>query len=293
MFFIDESKISDSAPIPLPGDDIHMVVRRLDMPDEITAGNKWFKLKYNLEAAALQKKTHIITFGGAFSNHIAATARACNMAGIKCTGIIRGESTSITNPTLSRAASDGMQYHFVSREAYRTKDQIISNLQPDLSKTMILPEGGSNDLAAKGCSEMITKSDQFFSHFAVCCGTGCTAAGIASQLLKHQKLIGFNVVKAMPSISDFISSFAGPQQREQVILTNEFDFGGYARTAPQLSEFIKWFYEMNGIPSEPVYTGKMFFGLFEMAKKGSFRRGDRILAIHTGGLQYFSTSETH
>lgn len=293
MFFIDETKISDSASIPLPGEDILMVVRRLDLPDDITAGNKWFKLKYNLETAVSQNKSHIITFGGAFSNHIAATARACKIAGLNCTGIIRGESTSITNPTLSRAARDGMKFHFVSRDAYRNKEKIISNLQHDSASTMILPEGGSNDMAAKGCSEIIKETDQFYTHFAVCCGTGCTASGIASKLLTHQQLIGFNVVKAMPSISDFISAFAGKQQMERVILTNEFDFGGYARTALQLDVFIKFLNDEYRIPSEPIYTGKMFYGLFEMAKKGNFRKGDRILAIHTGGMQYLSESETH
>lgn len=293
MFFIDESKITDTAPIPLPGDDILMVVRRLDLPDEITAGNKWYKLKYNLETAAQQNKNHVITFGGAFSNHIAATARACQLAGFESTGIIRGESTAASNRTLSRAAKDGMQLIFVSREVYRNKDQIIHDLQPDTESTLILPEGGSNSLAVKGCSEIIKERDQHFTHFAACCGTGCTAAGIATRLLKHQQLIGFNVVKAMPTISELIATHAGKDQVERVLLTNEFDFGGYARSNSKLMDFIRWLNETYGIRSEPVYTGKMFLGLFEMAKRGIFKKGDRILAIHTGGLQYLAESETH
>jgi 1-aminocyclopropane-1-carboxylate deaminase len=176
---------------------VSMQVRQLGAEEPVTGGNKWYKLKYNLQKAHSLGADTIVTFGGAFSNHIAATARAGKAAGFKTIGIIRGEATSSNNITLARAANDGMQLLFVSREDYRRKNEphFVENTIGKQSNIYIIPEGGSNEEGVKGCTEILQPGDEQYDIITVCCGTGATAAGIISSMQPHQHLIGFSVLK--------------------------------------------------------------------------------------------------
>ena len=292
MFLPGKSQlIPDSNPIVF-GDEISLTIRRLDLIDTITGGNKWYKLYYNLERFKGGGFSELVTFGGAFSNHIAAVATACKQSGIPCTGIIRGEQESLTNITLSRAHGEGMKLIFVSRNDYRRKDdpEFLKQLLLDYNNSYMLPEGGSNLDAIKGCKEILSESDHHYTHIAVACGTGATASGLILSLKSHQHLIGFSVLKDKNNLENTISKNlnhfnSGPSASNWHIEHN-FHFGGYAKTTAELLHFTKTFSMANGIPIEPVYTGKLFFGLEALIKSGYFPSRSKILAIHTGGLQY-------
>ncbi len=292
MFWTDfKPDITDTGPFNYDNG-IRLTVRRLDLMDPVWGGNKWFKLKYNLERFQRQGYEEIITFGGAFSNHIAAVARVGKKLGFRTTGIIRGEPESKSNTTLSRAEHDGMQLVFVSREAYRQKDNpsFLPTLLPGKSNYMILPEGGGNEEGVLGCSEIVNLKDFHFSHVVVACGTGTTAAGIISSLNSNQQLIGVSVLRDGKSIEETINNFL-IQSRPGKISSNwqimhEFHSGGYARTTPELLAFCENFTSRTAVPIESVYTGKMFYGIEKMISAVNFPSGANILAIHTGGLQY-------
>jgi 1-aminocyclopropane-1-carboxylate deaminase len=271
---------------------IDLFVLRLDQVHPYISGNKFFKLKYNLEEAKKQKKNTLLTFGGAYSNHIAAVAAAGKEFGFKTIGIIRGDELGESNnQTLSFAKECGMQLHFVSREEYRKKNTSgLINLITQSPNYYLLPEGGTNDLAVKGCTEILSFVDIPFDF--VCCpvGTGGTLAGIISSLKGDQKAIGFSVLKGGEFLMDEIEklltspaiSCASPWRGE---LNSEYHFGGYAKHTPQLLKFIDDFEKRNNIPLDQVYTGKMMFGIYDLIQKERFKRGDTVIAVHTGGLQ--------
>lgn len=293
MFSIESKpNITDSGPF-VYSNDISLTVRRLDLVDDITGGNKWYKLLFNLIHFKQSGLSSLVTFGGAYSNHIAAVARAGKLEGIQTTGIIRGEARSITNPTLSRAVNDGMKLLFVSRSDYRKKNetQWLMALLPDFKNCMIIPEGGSNADGVKGCMQILTAADAQYSHITLACGTGATAAGLILTLKPHQRLIGINVLKnensLETSIKNYLDLFRQPININWNV-NHEFHFGGYAKSATELSDFIKYFFFKTGIPTETVYTGKLFYGLEQLIKSNYFSPGSKILAIHTGGLQYLN-----
>jgi 1-aminocyclopropane-1-carboxylate deaminase len=250
------------------------------------SGNKFRKLKYNLKAIQDKHVLGILTFGGAFSNHIAATAAAGHLLNIPTVGIIRGEelATKIeTNPTLDYAKSCGMQFEFVSRSVYRQKNDntYLDYLKNKYSNYYILPEGGTNGLAIKGCEEILTPSDNIYD--IICCpvGTGGTLSGLINSCLPTQKIIGFPALKGA-FLNEDICKFAMQSNWE---LCNDYHFGGYAKVDSDLIHFINNFKKEFKIPLDPVYTGKMMFGIFDLIQKGVFSSSSKILAIHTGGLQ--------
>jgi len=273
---------------------VKLFVRPLGAHEPVTGGNKWYKLKYNLQKAHSLGADTIITFGGAFSNHIAATARAGKSAGFKTIGIIRGEVSSAENITLTRAASDGMHLFFVSRENYRRKIEpgFVEEIIGKANNRYIIPEGGSNAEGVRGCAEILQPGDEQYDIITVCCGTGTTAAGIISSMKPHQRFIGFSVLKGgaflESAISNMLLSQDGLPRWE---INHQYHGGGYAKTTPDLISFCESLYAQTGIRTEPVYTGKMFWGLDDMIRKGKFNAGTKILALHTGGLQYIKDFE--
>lgn len=250
------------------------------------SGNKYRKLKYNIQAVLDGNFQGILTFGGAFSNHIAATAAVGKALDIPTVGIIRGEelaSVVDSNPTLLYAKACGMHLEFISRAAYRKKneDSFLHSLQKKYPKFYIIPEGGTNALAIDGCREILTEADHEFD--VICCavGTGGTISGLINSSLPHQKIIGFPALKGT-FLREDICKFA---QQSNWDLCHEYHFGGYAKVNLELIQFINKFKKEFELPLDPIYTGKMMFGIFDLIRNGFFSKSEKILAIHTGGLQ--------
>ncbi|MBC5775993.1 1-aminocyclopropane-1-carboxylate deaminase/D-cysteine desulfhydrase [Pontibacter sp. KCTC 32443] len=265
-------------------------VKREDLLHPHISGNKWRKLKYNLQEAKAQVKETILTFGGAYSNHIAATAAAGAEFGFKTIGIIRGEEHLPLNPTLQFATQQGMELQYISREAYRQKNEpaFLTELATKYNQPYIVPEGGTNQLAVKGCTEIIEDIPIDFD--VICCasGTGGTIAGIIAGLAGERQVLGFPALKGgaflKEEIEQLVYTYSGQHYQNWQLIT-DYHFGGYAKIKPELLEFIREFQEQHQIPLEPVYTGKMFYGIFDLISKGYFPKGTRIVAVHTGGLQ--------
>lgn len=265
---------------------VQITVKRLDLVHPHISGNKFFKLKYNLlEAQSLGLKK-ILSFGGAYSNHIAATAYAAHLFGFESVGIIRGEELKQRpfNPTLLNAQHFGMQLEFVSREQYRQKDQpaFLNQLQQQFPEHYLIPEGGTNHLAIQGCKEILKPDDK--SNFdVICCavGTGGTIAGLIESSLEHQQILGFSALKG-----DFLNHDVQQlTSRKNWNITDAYCCGGYAKTTPELLSFIQNFEQHYQIPLEHIYTGKMLMGIFDQIDRDYFKNGSRILVIHSGGLQ--------
>ena len=268
-----------------------LFIKREDQIHPLVSGNKFRKLKYNLKEALDQKKTTLLTFGGAFSNHILATAIAGKSTGFKTIGIIRGdelgvdlEKTLASNSTLRNASKHGMQFDFVSRETYRNKTSIefTEILQKKYGDFYCIPEGGTNSLAVKGCEEILTKEDSQFDYICSCVGTGGTISGIINNAKNHQKVLGFPVLKG-DFLENEILKYAKKQENWE--LNNDYHFGGYGKYSDELIHFINRFKSQTDIPLDPIYTGKMMFGVLDMINKKRFPNGSKILIIHSGGIQ--------
>ncbi|MEQ1105129.1 1-aminocyclopropane-1-carboxylate deaminase/D-cysteine desulfhydrase [Acinetobacter ursingii] len=266
--------------------DIHLDLKRLDLIHPHISGNKFYKLKYNLQHAKQLGLDTLITFGGAFSNHIAATAYAAHYFGFRSIGIIRGEELADQrlNHTLSTASQFGMQLEFINRQDYRNKDQpdFLAELQSRFPNAYIIPEGGTNSLAIQGCKEILSEQDRQ-NYDVICCavGTGGTITGLIESSHFNQNILGFSALKG-----DFLTSdVAHLTAKKNWKIIDEYCCGGYAKTSAQLIEFIQLFEKQYQIPLEPIYTGKMLFGIFDLIEKAYFPPHTRILAIHSGGLQ--------
>ncbi len=268
---------------------LELFVYRLDLNHPTISGNKLYKLKYNLEEAKKLKNETLLTFGGAFSNHIAASASAGKEYGFGTIGIIRGEEPTELNSTLKFAKECGMELHFVSRSLYQDKEELNKYVLEKFSNKNYysIPEGGSNELGIKGCEE-ITKDIPIDFDFVCCaCGTGSTIAGITLSLKEHQKAIGFQILKGekyiQTEVEKWLTVFKSNAKNWEI--NEEFHFGGYAKLKPELLNFMLEFEKENAIPLDYIYTGKMMFGIMELIKRGKFKKGTKIIAIHTGGLQ--------
>ncbi|MDM1492080.1 1-aminocyclopropane-1-carboxylate deaminase/D-cysteine desulfhydrase [Acinetobacter indicus] len=260
-------------------------IKRLDLIHPQISGNKFFKLKYNLLAARQQGFEKVLTFGGAYSNHIAATAFAAHKFGFQSLGMIRGEELAQRpfNPTLATAQQFGMQLEFISRNAYRQKDQpdFLQRLQQQYPDFYLIPEGGTNALAIQGCREILTAEDAQFDLICCAVGTGGTLAGLIEASQQHQQLLGFSALKG-----DFLTQEVAQltTKRNWRILDN-YCCGGYAKTTPELIQFIQTFEQRYNIPLEQAYTGKMLRGIFDLIDQDKIGPDQKILLIHTGGLQ--------
>lgn len=266
---------------------IQLWIKREDLLHSKVSGNKFRKLKYNLLQAKIEGKNTILTFGGAYSNHISATAAAGQLLGFETIGIIRGEelenSEEKWSPTLKYAASCGMKFEFISREAYREKDaeEFLENLNTKYSETFIIPEGGTNNLAIKGCEEILSEKDRDFNFICSSVGTGGTLAGLINAASSFQHILGFSALKS-DHLKDEISKLVA---KTDWSLIKDYHFSGYAKVNEELINFINDFSKKYKINLDPVYTGKLLFGIFDLIKWGYFPANSKILAIHTGGLQ--------
>jgi len=266
-----------------------LAIKREDKIHPFVSGNKFRKLKYNVLEALRMGSPCLLTFGGAYSNHIAAVAAAGAEVGLKTIGIIRGEEISENmseNPTLVFATSCGMKLHFVTREIYRSKaeEAYIESLRHKFGEFYLLPEGGTNALAIKGCEEILANVQQDFDYICSSVGTGGTIAGLINSALPHQKVLGFSALKGTFQ-KELIKEYSTNTNFE---LFDDYCFGGYAKIDVALIRFINEFKEKTGIPLDPIYTGKMMYGILDLMKKGYFNENSRILAVHTGGLQGIS-----
>ena len=275
----------------ISGKDVSLFVKREDELHPFISGNKYRKLTYNLEEAAKQNHHTLLTFGGAYSNHIAAVASAGFEHGFKTIGVIRGDELANNldavlqqNSTLKFASEHGMKFHFVSRSAYRNKtsDEFILNLKNNFGDFYLVPEGGTNSFAVKGCEEILTEEDVIYNVICSSIGTGGTISGIINSTESHQKVIGFPALKG-----DFLKHEINKYvlKNKNWSLNTDYSFGGYAKISEELITFINNFKAETGIPLDPVYTGKMLFGIVDLIKNDYFEKGIKILAIHTGGLQ--------
>ncbi|MDB5031509.1 pyridoxal-phosphate dependent enzyme [Mucilaginibacter sp.] len=262
---------------------LKVFIKRDDLIHPVISGNKWRKLKYLLKQAQTENKTHLITFGGAYSNHLLAVAAAAARFGFKSTGFVRGEQVS--NDTLFLCRLHGMNLIFTDRESYRDKSSLFDKHFADDRKAFFIDEGGASVLAAKGCSELVDELTDPYNHIFCACGTGTTAAGIINGLSANHlptRFHGIPVLKNGGFLRQDVNAFLTEPADYQ--LHTEYHFGGYGKVDEQLIEFVRQFVASTGILIEPVYTGKMLYALYDLAGKKYFESGSRILAIHTGGI---------
>ena len=265
---------------------ITLEIKREDLLHPFVSGNKFRKLKYNVLQAKAENHSVLLTFGGAFSNHIAAVAYAGKEQGFETIGVIRGDELRdkiSENPTLSFAQECGMRFEFVTREAYRHKTEtaFIEQLQVKFGSFYLVPEGGTNDLAVKGCEEILTEFDAHFDFVCSAVGTGGTISGLINSALPHQKVLGFPALKG-DFLQNEIHKFVNNKNWE---LITDYHFGGYGKVTTEFIEWMNWFYAQTGIPLDPIYTGKMVFGVMDLIQRNYFPPKSKILMIHTGGLQ--------
>jgi 1-aminocyclopropane-1-carboxylate deaminase/D-cysteine desulfhydrase-like pyridoxal-dependent ACC family enzyme len=263
-------------------------VLRLDKIHPIISGNKWFKLKYYLEGAVQQKRS-IITFGGAYSNHIIATAYAAKQLNLPSVGIIRGEEPKQLSHTLILAKRYGMKLVFISRNEYLNKnnDDFISGLRSAYPNSMIIPEGGSGSEGIHGSEEIMRLiKNNYYTHILCTVGTATTFLGLANASDFDQKIIGICVLKGMSDLLNENKKFLkDPEKINNCFINYDYHFGGYAKKNNELFDFMNLFFSKTKIPTDLVYTGKLFYAAFDLIKKDLFSPGSKLLIIHSGGLQ--------
>ena len=263
---------------------IQLFVKREDLVHPEISGNKYWKLFYNIHQYLEQKPKNplLITFGGAFSNHIAATAALAKDLNIPSIGIIRGEEISNKwqdNPTLQTAHKKGMQFRFVSRDAYRDKTKLSNELQLQFPNALIIPEGGTNLLAVKGIQHMLSDDTKNFDYLCTAVGTGGTVSGLSQFAEEHQRVLGFKAVNP-----DLEVTIKGLTNKNNISLFDAHD-GKYGKISGELIEFITLFFNDHQILLDPIYTGKMMKTIFDLIENNYFPENTKILAFHTGGLQ--------
>jgi len=286
-FFVNSNTtVNEDISKEVAGNGYTITMKREDSIHPFISGNKYRKLKYNVLEGIRENYKVFLTFGGGYSNHITAVAAAGRENNINTIGIIRGEELSekiIDNPSLSFAQSCGMKFYFVSRETYKRKNEetFIEELKTKFGDFYLIPEGGTNMLAIKGCEEILTEADKNFDYICTAVGTGGTIAGLINASEAHQTVLGFSALKGTFQ-KDVVKEYTSKTNFE---ITDSYCFGGYAKIDSELIRFINEFKEATGIPLDPIYTGKMMYGIMDLLKKGYFKENSRILAIHTGGLQ--------
>lgn len=266
-----------------------LVIKREDLIGNGISGNKFRKLKYNILKAQRLGFSKILTFGGAYSNHILAASFIIYIYDIDVIGVIRGEELEDKindNPTLKKAQDNGMEFHFVSRETYKNKENpgFIDELKKQYGDFYLLPEGGTNELAIKGCEEILTPEDTQFDYICCAVGTGGTLAGLINASQPHQKVLGFSALKG-----DFLKEDVSQLvTKDNWSINTDYHFGGYAKVTKELIDFMNVFKTETTILLDPIYNGKMLFGIYDLMKSGYFSKNTSILAIHTGGQQAIS-----
>jgi 1-aminocyclopropane-1-carboxylate deaminase len=287
---IPDIEISDLTNELFINKQIDVSVVRLDKIHSIISGNKLFKLYYFLERAIQSSDTAtILTFGGAYSNHLAATAYACKISGLKSIGIVRGEKPPQKSHTLQFCMDNEMQLKFISRDDYAKKDTVgfREKLIHEFGECIIVPEGGYHPLGAKGAALIMDSlKEKQFTHICCATGTATTIAGLLLNTESHQQVISIPVLKGMTDIKERILFLTENKVNlQQLKILNDHHFGGYAKSTPELFAFMNQVYQQYQLPTDFVYTGKMLFGIFYSIKKDYFPAGSKIACLHTGGLQ--------
>ena len=296
MLYSTEKSILEKLSFPiLEEKNIELFVKRDDLIDTEVSGNKWRKLKYNIEQALANKNNSIVTFGGAFSNHLVATAAACKLVGIRCIGIVRGEElNSNSNETLKRCAEHGMELKFVTRSEYalRNDSLYLKDIHLEFENSFVVPEGGANFYGMIGCQDIIKEIEQDFDHVFIAQGTTTTSCGVLISLPSNSKLHVVPVLKGFDSISEMrnllnytlFDEELTEELLNRVTVHSNAHFGGYGKYDLELLDFIKQFYHENNIKLDPIYTGKVMFELIKNIKENKLSNS-KVLFIHTGGLQ--------
>jgi 1-aminocyclopropane-1-carboxylate deaminase len=271
---------------------IRLLVKREDLNHPFVSGNKWWKLKYNLKEAELLGSKTVLTFGGAYSNHIFSTAAATAETGLKSIGIIRGERIEPLNTTLTFAEARGMKLHFVGREDYRNKNDVsfINSIREMYGDFFLIPEGGTNMQALKGCAEFANEklSKISFDTLMLPVGTGGTFAGIVKGLNGSREILGVSVLKNGDFLALEVKTLLEKNYQKQYgnwSMLTSYDHGGYAKVTQELLDLVSAMKMQHNLPLDTVYTGKLMWAVLKEAERGRFSRGTTVLALHTGGLQ--------
>jgi len=269
--------------------EVSVDVLRLDKIHLVVSGNKLYKLYYYLEDAIAQNKM-TITFGGAYSNHLAATAKACNELNIPCIGMVRGEEPPNLSHTLQFCKENNMQLVFLSRDEFTKlkNEEVIQRFEVQYGPHILIPEGGYGKKGVEGASFISSYYDlHAYTHICCAVGTGTTIAGLietSNFKLQTSNFLGFSALKGLNDFPDRIKYLLGEEQGKCQFIS-DYHFGGYAKKTNDLIDFMNAFYSKHHIPTDFVYTGKMFYGVMNLINKGYFLQGSKILCIHTGGLQ--------
>jgi 1-aminocyclopropane-1-carboxylate deaminase/D-cysteine desulfhydrase-like pyridoxal-dependent ACC family enzyme len=267
--------------------DIQVIIARFDKIHPVVSGNKIYKLHYFLQNALAEGISNIITFGGAYSNHLVATAYACDKLQLNCTGIIRGEKPPVMSHSLNACMAYGMKLRFISRNDYKkiTDETFLQQLTEEYGRSVIIPEGGFHPLGAKGAEGIIDAIQHLSaSHVCVAVGTATTLAGLLRKSTT-QTIAGFPALKGLNDITNRINFLTGHSDQERLQIFNDYHFDGYAKYNSLLLQFMNDFYTNHTIPLDFVYTGKMMYGVYDQVKKDFFPPESKIVCIHTGGLQ--------
>ncbi|WP_231491558.1 1-aminocyclopropane-1-carboxylate deaminase/D-cysteine desulfhydrase [Pedobacter sp. Leaf170] len=261
----------------------NLYVKRDDLIDPFISGNKWRKLKYILQSAEKEAKNHLVTFGGAYSNHLLATAAVAAKASLTSTAFVRGER--VENEMLLLCTLFGMNLIFIDREAYKDKKSLFKKHFGDDKNAYFIDEGGASLQATLGCAEIIDELLEPYTHIFCAAGTGTTAAGLLKGILNHKLKTKLNIIPVLKG-GDFIKNEISKyvSNTENLVLHTDYHFGGYAKTTPELISFIKKFTSSTGLLIDPVYTAKMFYAVIDLQKNNYFTHNDKILTIHSGGL---------
>jgi len=289
--YVDENK-AVLVPVILPdiSSDVKVFMKRIDLVHPVISGNKWFKMKYNIDAMLNAGKDTLLTFGGAFSNHIHATAEAGKLFKFNTIGLIRGEEHLPLNDTLKSAIANGMKLDYVDRTTFRNRDseEFIEMINTKYGDVYVLPLGGTNKTALKGCAEIVEQIDIDFDYVCSASGSGGTFAGIVAGLNGKKNGIAFPALKGgeflEKIISDLVLDYTG-REFSNWSLNTDYHFGGFAKLTKELVQFTLKFEKLNGFELDHIYTNKMMFGISDLIRKGFFKSGETIVAIHSGGLQ--------
>ena len=267
--------------------DFPLYIKRDDLIHPIISGNKWRKLKYTLLHALKHKHDHLISMGGAYSNHLHALAYIGYKLNIKTTGLIRGEQPKEENQTLSDLRKWNMNLNFISRSEFRDlrKHRAFNAPPAEQYNGFWIPEGGASEYALKGIAEIVKEIDMEYDILTLACGTGTTLAGLAKTIPAEKKVIGFSSLKGGGFLEKDVKKLIKQRSITNWSINFDYHFGGFAKSNDELLSFIEDFQKETSIPLEPVYNGKMLFGLFDLIKNGKLKKGQKIIAIHTGGLQ--------
>ena len=284
-----KESVTQKVKLPNSNNEMEVYLQREDLIHPFVNGNKYYKLKYNLQKAKDENFNTLLTFGGAFSNHIYAVSAAAKLFNFKSIGIIRGEEYKPLNPTLQFAVNNGMELHYVNRTTYRkrTDSKFREEIAKQFGKVYIIPEGGTNELALKGAAEILNNISIDYDFVCSPVGSGGTLAGLICGLKDTKEAIGFSALKGGEYLSETIKQLLPPtiKQCNNWTINDHYHFGGFAKINKELIEFMELFNIENKITLEPLYTGKMMFGINDLIAKEFFSKGSKIIAIHTGGLQ--------